>query len=138
MNFREYENIKDVVALLTDEGHSTVIVGKDMYWTKLDKLSVDRDSFEPLAASDFGERVKAMHKSIGKFWSTGTLTSRKALATEAADIAVARFYGLSKYTNLECPFAPLPLYMAAQPLVYQSGCTKNCLPRQVLKAIGEF
>nr|VZI32072.1 unnamed protein product [Spirometra erinaceieuropaei] len=99
--------IKNIVTLPADKGRSTVVMDKTEYWTKLENLLMDTESYALSSASEFKKLVNNINKTVGRLKKANALTRRDALSAKATDTAMARFYGLLKVHKPGVPLRPI-------------------------------
>ncbi|VDN09133.1 unnamed protein product [Dibothriocephalus latus] len=90
------QKVKHIVTLPADKGRLTVVMDKLDYSEKVEHLLMDMDPYVPSTVSEFKKFESAVSKTIDRLRKTEALKGSEALATKAADAAVARSYGLPK------------------------------------------
>ncbi|BHF61353.1 hypothetical protein SprV_0100432700 [Sparganum proliferum] len=83
--------LKNIVTLPADKGRSTVVMDKTEYWSKLENLLMDKESYALSDVSEFKKLVNNINKTVGRLKKANALTRREALAAKATDTAMARF-----------------------------------------------
>ncbi|BHF76782.1 hypothetical protein SprV_0501988100 [Sparganum proliferum] len=79
----------------------------DTYWTKLENLLMDKESYALSDVSGFKKLVNNINKTIGRLKKADALTRREALCAKATDTAMARFYGLPRIHKPGVPLRPI-------------------------------
>ncbi|BHF68739.1 hypothetical protein SprV_0301178000 [Sparganum proliferum] len=98
--------MRDIVTLHADKGRSTVVVDKADYTTKLQSLLEGEGAYELSETGKFKKHVNSVNRTTDKLGKAGALKKKEALAAEATDAAMARFYGPPNCISQESPYAP--------------------------------
>nr|VZI26364.1 unnamed protein product [Spirometra erinaceieuropaei] len=99
--------IKNIVTLPADKGRSTVVMDKTEYWTKLENLLMNTESYALSDAIEFKKLVNNINKTVRRLKKANALTRREALSAKATDTSMVRFYGLPKVHKPGVPLRPI-------------------------------
>ncbi|XP_052259249.1 uncharacterized protein LOC127863670 [Dreissena polymorpha] len=104
---RDLGKRKDIVILPADKGRTTVVMNKTEYVAKMDKLTSDRDTYEPLK-KDPTRQVKTRLVNILKKWKKENLISDKLYhQLYPTSENVPKLYGLPKIHKKDAPLRPI-------------------------------
>ncbi len=104
---KELKKYKSIIILPSDKGRAPVILNRSDYKLETVDLLNERHSYRIVTEGEVESHTRSANKALERLKVQGHLSQATFLHLKAKDRAVARFYGLPKIHNPNCPLRPI-------------------------------